>query len=376
MTRTLASEITRIRGHFDGALALLDARDVSGLDRAAQLTRMLLRQALVEYQAGGVFPLNHDFAAGLRPTFVDDHGTRCAMAHLMDLGGASELVSEVAAKANHAYVDELAADPRFLAWLNAAGLTVEEAARIQPGYGCVPAADCLCTVAASGGGAAPAVVEATIATLSTTSNEVGVKVTAVHGETDVKVGDDITAVRYRSLDLKTGDSVLVTLTKVDGDYEVLAAVKDGQLGETCGASVPSDPFPNQSSRGKVGPISVADVVALREDTRDACISALKARDECFGVCGGVHDETGQAVTCTYGESDAGGAPISADAGGAPVTKPSGDVDVDAGTSGGVAAAPASTDDGGCSTTGGSAPASVAVLLAVAGAMLARRRFAG
>ena len=107
-----------------------------------QLVRQLLLQALAEYRAGGQFPKNRDFVEQT-PYFIDADGTRCAMAHLMELGGSAALVGAIARERNNAYVRELADDPRLLAWLQAAGLTVEEAAAIQPAY-CSVVADCVC----------------------------------------------------------------------------------------------------------------------------------------------------------------------------------------------------------------------------------------
>jgi hypothetical protein len=66
--------------------------------------------------------------------FVDAHGTRCAVAHLLDVSGQGELVRHIAATQNIARVRELARLPELRAWLGAAGLSVEDAARIQPEY--------------------------------------------------------------------------------------------------------------------------------------------------------------------------------------------------------------------------------------------------
>ena len=117
--------------------------------------RALLLAELAEYREQGVFPRNPGFA-GPMPSFIDEHGTRCAMAHLLELGGAGTLVAEIAATRNHAFVAELASDPRVVAWLDAAGLSVEEAARIQPTYCPISAAECVCSEAP------PAIARATV----------------------------------------------------------------------------------------------------------------------------------------------------------------------------------------------------------------------
>jgi hypothetical protein len=103
----------------------------------------MLLEELALYRLAGRFPENDRFEA-MTPFFIDRHGTRCAMAHLMEIGGAAELVQEIARTKNNAYIAELARDPRVVAWLDAAGLTVAEAARIQPSY-CRSAANaCVC----------------------------------------------------------------------------------------------------------------------------------------------------------------------------------------------------------------------------------------
>ena len=135
-------EIQRITDHIHRAETIAARRDVSALDRVQRLVRQLLLRALAAYRAGGRFPQNRDFATQT-PYFIDGDGTRCAMAHLLELGGERDLVAHIAANRNHAYVRELADEPRLLAWLAAAGLTVEEAAAIQPSY-CQMLSDCFC----------------------------------------------------------------------------------------------------------------------------------------------------------------------------------------------------------------------------------------
>jgi hypothetical protein len=107
--------------------------------------RALLLDELARYRRRGRFPKNRDFAERT-PYFIDRAGTRCAMAHLLEVGGERELVQKIAREQNNARVRELAGEPRLLAWLDAAGLTVEEAAEIQPSY-CAAAKDCVCRFA-------------------------------------------------------------------------------------------------------------------------------------------------------------------------------------------------------------------------------------
>ncbi len=154
-------ERRRVQEHLLGAERLARSRDVRLLDVPRQTARALLLGELAEYRELGIFPRNPGFDDPM-PSFIDEHGTRCAMAHLMEIGGAGALVAEIAATRNHAFVAELASDPRVVAWLDAAGLTVDEAARIQPTYCPTSAARCVCGEAGSASRAPLAVVRASI----------------------------------------------------------------------------------------------------------------------------------------------------------------------------------------------------------------------
>lgn len=101
-------------------------------------------EALAEYRARGVFPQNLDLPDRKVPYFVDASGIRCAMAHLIEISGGGALVERIARTRNNATIHELADEPELVAWLGAAGLTLEEAATIQPSYCFEPNASCLC----------------------------------------------------------------------------------------------------------------------------------------------------------------------------------------------------------------------------------------
>jgi hypothetical protein len=113
---------------------MLLARDVWSLSPAQRSAREHNIRRLRRYRLRGVFPHNHDVAGRRVPFFVDRHGTRCAMAYLIEESGCGDLVCRIAAARNNAYVAELASDPELVAWLEREGLTAEEAAAIQPAY--------------------------------------------------------------------------------------------------------------------------------------------------------------------------------------------------------------------------------------------------
>ncbi|HEX8695336.1 MAG TPA: hypothetical protein VF746_23190 [Longimicrobium sp.] len=137
-----ASEAARVQAHLDGALARLRARDVSALTPAQRAARARAVERLQRYRDAGRFPHNHDFPGRRVPYFVDRHGTPCAMAYLIAASGRGDLVRRVAATRNNARVRELAGDAELVAWLEENGLTLEEAARVQPEYACGFATPC------------------------------------------------------------------------------------------------------------------------------------------------------------------------------------------------------------------------------------------
>jgi hypothetical protein len=128
------AEAARLRAHFDSVLTELHARDVATLQPSQRTARTELVQALVRYRDNGVFPHNHDFVGAHVPYFRDEHGTLCAMAHLVATSGRHDIVEAIAMHRNNASIPQLATDPQLGAWLDSVGLTVAEAARIQPTY--------------------------------------------------------------------------------------------------------------------------------------------------------------------------------------------------------------------------------------------------
>lgn len=138
------AEITAVKTHFRAVLQLLRAKRPRGLDPAQREVRRLLLDELEVYAARGVFPQNRHFPGERRPTFIDVDGRHCAVAHLMDLSGESALARSIAERANFASVGELVDDPRVVTWLRAAGFTPEEISLVQPSYCDVARSECVC----------------------------------------------------------------------------------------------------------------------------------------------------------------------------------------------------------------------------------------
>jgi hypothetical protein len=138
-----AAERIRLRAHFDSVEQELRARDMSGLTPAQRAARARVLDILDQYRVRGVFPRNIDFPNRDVPVFIDWRGTRCGFAYLVEQTGHEDLVLRIAATRNYARVPELQHDPDVSRWLEGNGITLAEATRIQPTYGCGgPRGDC------------------------------------------------------------------------------------------------------------------------------------------------------------------------------------------------------------------------------------------
>ena len=125
----------RVRQHLQRVENELRGRDVSALSAVQRAARARNIEVLHAYLTAAIFPHNHDRPAERLPFFRDEHGTLCAVGYLMQQSGRGDLVDRIAGADNNVYVRELASDAEVGAWLAANGLTLEEAARIQPSYG-------------------------------------------------------------------------------------------------------------------------------------------------------------------------------------------------------------------------------------------------
>lgn len=134
----LRAESVRLRAHFDSVDRELRTRDVSRLNAEQRATRTKLISWLRDYRNAGRFPGNDRFSDRAMPFFRDSHGTLCAMAYLVDRSGRGDIVDHIAKTRNNSFIRELTDDPALVTWLGASGLTVDEAARIQPQYGPFP----------------------------------------------------------------------------------------------------------------------------------------------------------------------------------------------------------------------------------------------
>jgi hypothetical protein len=256
-----------LQQHFREVVIELRARDTAALATAQRANRAQLIEELERYSSAGLFPQNLRFPEARMPYFVDDAQTRCAMAHLIEWTGSSGLVARMASTNNHAFVHELEADAALARWLDRAGLTLAEAARIQPTY-THPNAMCFCP------GAVEVIAEGTV--LIPLDGEVlrdgfsRVRIDLVHqGASRVKIGDEVFAYRGAA----QSESLLL-VGQPDGlHYRGHGLDEDGMITVECWAAKSLPPLSKEQaiaalSRGG-GPFG-------------ACAEHLKAIDEAWG----------------------------------------------------------------------------------------------
>ncbi|QDU66871.1 HEAT repeat domain-containing protein [Engelhardtia mirabilis] len=140
-----ATDTAALVAHYAAVEAELLAAPTAGLDPAAAARRAALIGYLREYRERADLGQDLLELGGRPPYFVDPQGRRCAVAWLLHRSGEDALVDSIAAEHNHAWLVELADDPRLQVWLEHNGLTASEAARIQgpvtvprPGIGVAP----------------------------------------------------------------------------------------------------------------------------------------------------------------------------------------------------------------------------------------------
>jgi len=176
------AELRRLDAHFIDVLRELETRPPPRLSAAQRRARTEHLARLDGYRRTRRFPKNRRFPGRRVPHFIDEAGTRCALGHLIEQSGARDLVQRIARERNFARVRELGDVTELLEWLDANGLTVREAARIQPSYCGTPAMSCLCSHAFASGYVAGTVGDA----------GASLTVSAIYGPvTGVEVGDAI-----------------------------------------------------------------------------------------------------------------------------------------------------------------------------------------
>jgi hypothetical protein len=127
-------EAARLRAHFDSVDVELTHAKTLQLTPSRRRSRATLIGWLRKYRDAGNFPRNDRFPQLAMPFFRDSQGALCAMAYLIERSGRRDLVDRIALTRNNAFIAELADELDLRVWLDSVGLSVTEAARIQPTY--------------------------------------------------------------------------------------------------------------------------------------------------------------------------------------------------------------------------------------------------
>lgn len=255
-----------IVAHLDTVVSELSAADTSHLSPSQKANRARHIAVLTRYRDAGRFPAQTFAPDRLVTVFVDDQDVHCAVGHLMAMDGRHDLVQAIRKTRNTATIQELGHDPAVLAWLESAGLSPYEAARIQPAYcGSNKAGDCLCNDQVHMGAVA-GVAEATITTLNHDPITVTATLDLVHG-TGASPGDSF------------------TVTMIEGDVvgrKILVLLRTEHLGTTLEAARGQTPFDNYVSCTSTSPMDGAQTCAYVPAS--LYIDALRSQD-CLSVLG-------------------------------------------------------------------------------------------
>ncbi len=131
-TTAAQREHARVRAHLEGALREVTAGRAPA-SQAARSRRRTVLERLRDYIDAGAYPIN-DVSRDPTPIFIDRRGNRCAVAALLEATGEHALVNRIADAENLARVAQLARHGALRSWLRQYGLSVDDAARIQPAY--------------------------------------------------------------------------------------------------------------------------------------------------------------------------------------------------------------------------------------------------
>lgn len=258
-----------IQAHLDAVLAELGSADTNHLTPLQLERRAHHLAVLAEYRDACEFPTQDLAPDRLVTVFVDDDDVHCAVGYLMMRDGQDDLVARIRETRNTATIQELGHDPEVLSWLSLAGLSPQEAARIQPSY-CFTnrGGSCLCADKGHMGPIA-GVAEATITAIIPEQNAVTATLNRVHG-TGREPGDSVTVVWVQ------GDTI---------GREILVVLRTEHLGTELEPARGKDPFddhvsctsgydPTEGIYCAYVPTSVY-IDALRSED---CLSKLAAHD--------------------------------------------------------------------------------------------------
>lgn len=131
------SDQVRIATHLEYVEFVLRSKDVSNMNPEQIAKRTHLLDLLHEYWSRGIFPNNSDETDERRPCFIDHNGTICAVGYLIEQTAGRDVAELISERFLYNEIMEMN-DPVVINWIENCGLTREECAMIQPGYGSDP----------------------------------------------------------------------------------------------------------------------------------------------------------------------------------------------------------------------------------------------
>lgn len=305
-------EQSRLDAHFVRTLRQLHSSSPPRLGAAQTRARARHLERLDVYRQRGVFPKNRRFLGRALPHFIDESGTRCAMAHLIEAtdGAPKDLVQYVARERNFARIHALADISELVLWLEANGLTLEEAAMIQPEYCGSPAENCVCQSVSYQG-----LVRGTADTATT-----HMTVDAIHGPvTGVALGDVLALATNVDVPIEANDIVFAAVytTGTDGGLGASPKFKATSTSSVVVIHENVCSFPQVASIPGPVPYDVL-TQALSASSVGACEQVLAEHDpdwkaeqggiDCLGGTGGTGATGGGGATGGSGGTEATGTP--------------------------------------------------------------------
>lgn len=123
------------QAHLDDVVATLRDRSRDDLDEQHRVRRAAALDELASYSNAGVFIHDTHFTGDATPYFRDPHDRLCALGHLIHASGEQDLLEDLVARDNNAWISQIHDHQGLDSWLDHHGLTKAEVAYIQgPGF--------------------------------------------------------------------------------------------------------------------------------------------------------------------------------------------------------------------------------------------------
>ena len=127
-------EILRLQTHLKYVEETLRKRSTAHLSTEQKENRLEMMDLLNRSWKAGVFPKNYDYPGERKPCFIDRDGNICAVGYLVEQILGREAAEAINSKYKYKYLLNMV-DDQLDSWIAVNGLSKEECAMIQPGYG-------------------------------------------------------------------------------------------------------------------------------------------------------------------------------------------------------------------------------------------------